>query len=123
MDSFGHVNNIVYFRYFESARMEYFARLAYDQEMKNSGAGPILAETQCRFRAALEFPDFIATGARVSDIQSDRFQMQYAVASYRLGRIAAEGTGLIVSFDYRANKKTALPDEIVRKIREMESPG
>ncbi|MDH3647681.1 MAG: acyl-CoA thioesterase [Gammaproteobacteria bacterium] len=121
MDAFGHINNIVYFRYFESARMEYFRRIRYAEEIDVSGIGPILAETKCRFRAALTYPDFIVTGARVTDIQDDRFGMQYAVASYRLGRIAAEGSGLIVSYNYQTNQKIALPDEIVRRIRELES--
>ena len=121
MDVFGHVNNIVYFRYFESARMAYFDRIRYKDEMSATKIGPILAETKCRFRAALEYPDYVAIGARVTDIEKDRFLMDYAVASYRSGGIAAEGTGLVVSYDYAAGAKAPLPDGIVERIRRIES--
>ncbi|NNF66385.1 MAG: acyl-CoA thioesterase [Gammaproteobacteria bacterium] len=121
MDSLGHVNNIVYFRYFESARMEYFKHIAFADPLQKLGVGPILAETQCRFRAALAYPDFIAVGARVTEILDDRFKMQYAVASHALNRIAAEGSGLVVSYDYRKHRKALLPPEIIENIRSFES--
>lgn len=120
MDAFGHVNNIVYFRYFESARMAYFQELGYDDEMR-SGLGPILAETRCRFRVALRFPDYIAVGATVTEVEEDRFHMAYAVASYRVGGIAAEGTGLVVSYDYNRKTKAPLPTRITDQIHQIQS--
>ena len=122
MDAFGHVNNIVYFRYFESARIAYFQRIGLSDKINRSKIGPILAETKCRFRAALTFPDFITIGARVTDIQADRFLMQYAVASYCTGGIAAEGSGLVVSYNYETSTKAALPTKIAQNIRDLESP-
>ena len=50
MDAFQHVNNTVYFRYFESARIAYFGAVGYLEWMKAEGSGPILASTRCRFR-------------------------------------------------------------------------
>src|SRR5258708_6349714 len=73
MDSFGHVNNTVYFRYFENARLEYFRRLAWPAENPPKGIGPILHSTQCRFRKPLAWPDRIAIGARIPRIEADRF--------------------------------------------------
>jgi hypothetical protein len=58
--------------------------------------GPILAETTCRFRAALSYPDTVSIGARVASVGEDRFVMRYAVFSHRLGRLAAEGEGTLV---------------------------
>ena len=46
MDSYQHVNNVVYFRYFENARLEYFRRLDWFEYEKQTGIGPILAATQ-----------------------------------------------------------------------------
>ncbi len=42
MDAMGHVNNTVYLRYFESARIAYFERVGFLEEMASSGVGPIL---------------------------------------------------------------------------------
>ena len=57
MDAYGHVNNVVYFRWFESARMAYFARLGWPEVGRATGVGPILHSTRARFRAPLEWPD------------------------------------------------------------------
>src|SRR4051795_5153038 len=68
MDSYRHVNNVVYFRYFESARLEYFRRLEWFSFEKETGVGPILAATQARYRRPLTYPDAISVTARVSAV-------------------------------------------------------
>jgi acyl-CoA thioester hydrolase len=123
MDAYGHVNNIIYFRYFETARMAYFEKLEYPDFLNRNPVGPILASTSCRFRAALAFPDRVSIGARIARIDEDRFVMFYAVYSHRLQKIAAEGEGTVVCFDYRENRKTPLPAELKRKISELENSG
>jgi len=109
MDALGHVNNIVYFRYFETARISYFERTGI-QHSGDVHIGPILASTSCRFRRPLAFPDRIHVGAKVTEIGADRFTMEYAVTSERLDAIAATGEGIVVSFDYRAGRKHPLPE-------------
>jgi len=121
MDAFGHVNNIVYFRYFETARIAYFERLAVPEFLARDPVGPILAETACRFRAALSYPDTVSVGARVASVGEDRFVMRYAVLSRRLGRLAAEGEGTLVCFDYRQNRKAPVPDRLRGRIAEVEA--
>ena len=66
MDAFGHVNNVVYFRYFETARIACFERIGYTESMREHQIGPILAHTECRFRLPLEYPDTITAATRVS---------------------------------------------------------
>ena len=112
MDAFAHVNNIVYFRYFESARIVYFEKIGANQSMREHKIGPILASAQCRFKAPLTYPDNLSIGTLVSDIGDDRFTMKYYVASHSLGRIAAEGEGLVVFYDYANNEKTHIPAHI-----------
>lgn len=123
MDAFGHVNNIVYFRYFETARIAYFEKLDVREFLERDPVGPILAETTCRFRAALSYPDRVSIGARVASIGEDRFVMRYAVFSHRLGRPAAEGEGTLVCFDYRQNRKAPVPERLRLRIAELEQKG
>jgi acyl-CoA thioester hydrolase len=120
MDAFGHVNNIVYFRYFETARIAYFEKLNVPEFLGRDPVGPILAETTCRFRSALSYPDTVSIGARVASIGEDRFVMRYVVFSHRLGRLAAEGEGILVCYDYRANRKAAVPESLRRRIADLE---
>jgi acyl-CoA thioester hydrolase len=121
MDAFQHVNNIMYFRYFESARIAYFERLQFMDVMQATGIGPILASTQCRFKIPLAYPDTVYAGAKVADISDDRFLMHYMIVSQRFQKIAAEGDGLIVSFNYRENQKAPLPDVIRQRIAALEA--
>ncbi len=120
MDSLRHVNNIVYFRYFESARMAYFRKLDIWNYMNETGIGPILASTQCKFKIPLTYPDTVSVGTKVSEIGADSFIMKYVVVSHSHAKVAAEGEGLIVSYDYRALKKAPLPDELKERIRILE---
>ena len=120
MDAFGHVNNTVYFRYFENARLAYFRAVGYMEEMERGGLGPILASTQCRFRLPLVYPDSVSVGARVRQLSGDRFVMEYRVVSHTHGAVAAEGDGRIVSYDYRAGAKAPVPDPVRRRIEELE---
>ncbi len=121
MDAFGHLNNTVYFRYFESARMAYFDRLNVLEYMEATGVGPILASTSSKFRIPLTYPDTVNVGARIAHIESDRFTMEYCVVSRQHQKIAAEGSGVIVSFDYKEKKKTPIPAEMKKRIEELES--
>lgn len=120
MDAFGHVNNIVYFRYFETARMSYFEQIGWTELHRTTGQGPILAETHCRYRAAVAYPDTLQVGARVSDLGTDRLTMEYAIASQKLDKVVAEGTGLIVAYDYHAQQKATLPDAVRQRIEVLQ---
>jgi len=120
MDAFGHLNNTVYFRYFESARIAYLERIQGIQYMQDTGIGPILASTQCRFRIPLTYPDTVSVGARIHTIQVDRFTMDYCIVSHQAQKIAADGSGLIVIFDYRNNTKTPLPEVLRERIDAVE---
>lgn len=121
MDSLQHVNNIIYFRYFECARMAYFNKLDIWNYMNETGIGPILASTQCKFRIPLTYPDTVSIGTRISEIEADRFLMKYVVISHLHQKVAAEGEGMIVSYNYREQRKEILPEIIKKRIRILEN--
>ncbi len=120
MDSFQHVNNIVYFRYFESARILYSQKIGLHNLKDETGIGPILGSTSCRYKLPLTYPDKVTVGAKTVSIEEDRFTMQYVVVSHRHQKIAAVGEGVVVMYDYRIGKKTAIPEMIRQRIQEME---
>jgi acyl-CoA thioester hydrolase len=121
MDSYRHVNNVVYFRYFENARLEYFKQMGWLEYEEKTGIGPILAETSARFRRALTYPDDIAIGARVVDVQEDRFSLEHVIVSSAQGRVVTLGTGLVVAYDYRKGSKATLPEELRQRIERLQS--
>jgi acyl-CoA thioester hydrolase len=121
MDSYRHVNNVVYFRYFENARLEYFRRLDWFEYERQTGVGPILSKTDARFRKPLAYPDRISIGARIATIGEDRLTMDYLLVSHELGDVGAEGHGTIVTYNYAEGKKTSVPAELRRRIVELEA--
>ncbi len=123
MDFYAHVNNVVYFRYFENVRVEYFRRIGWLDLEQETGIGPILAATQARFRKPLSFPDTVSIGARISAIEEDRCTMDYCVVSHRLDAVAAEGQGTIVSYHYPESRKVPIPQELRQRIAELEGAG
>lgn len=121
MDALAHVNNVVYFRWFESARVAYFGRVGLIDWTGEGVAGPILAAASCRYRAPLTYPDKVTVGARTVRLGRDRFVMGYAVASERLGRVAAEGEGTVVTYDFAAGRKVAMPAPLRQAILDLEA--
>lgn len=121
MDAFSHVNNTVYFRYFEDARMAFFEKTGVIAHMDSTNIGPILASTQCQFRAPLSYPDHILVGARIKEISEKRFTMEYGVYSEQLETLAAKGEGLVVYYDYNQNKSCEIPGEIRENINQLQS--
>jgi acyl-CoA thioester hydrolase len=120
MDSFQHVNNVAYFRYFESARIRYSEALGLHKYKDETGIGPILGSASCKYRIPLTYPDTVSVGAKITDISGDRFTMKYAVVSHKHQKIAAEGDGVVVMYNYREGKKTAIPEEIRKRILALE---
>lgn len=121
MDAFGHVNNVMYFKYFESARIAYFEKANIMEVMNKTNIGPILKETGCKFKIPLTYPDTISAAARVPKLEEDRFVMEYCVYSHTHQKIAAEGTGLIVAYDYKEKKKTKIPEELISYLKKLEN--
>jgi len=120
MDALSHVNNTVYFRHFESARVAYLTKINFIDPAANDGVGPILIHTHCDFRKALAYPDTVSIGGRVTEISNDRFTMEYHLVSHHLQKIAAEGKGILLAYNYRDKRKAELPEVIRQNIQKVE---
>ncbi len=122
MDSFAHVSNILFFRYFQNARIEYMTRVGWFAAMDATGLGPIVKSTAGTFRRPLKYPDRLLIGARVIDVAADRVTFAHRIVSTALGAVAADGEAVIVCFDYRNGAKADLPADVRARIAELESP-
>jgi acyl-CoA thioester hydrolase len=119
-DAFGHVNNTVYFRWYESARIAYGRRTGMNVWKETQNVGPILASITCDFRRQVTFPDTIHVGARVTRMGRSSMTMEHILVSEAAGAVAAEGTSAVVIFDYNAGQSYPIPDEIRRAIEQLE---
>ena len=114
MDAFQHVNNTVYLRWFETARIEWLTRVEFGEK---GGAGPILARTEIDYRLPLAWPDTIEVAIGVVAIGKSSVTLGYRVTSEKNGAaVVAEGTTVVVLFDYAANRSVPLGDGLRARI-------
>ncbi len=120
MDAFQHVNNVVYFRYFESARIEY-GRLVRMMDFKERDhIGPIVAGASARYKRPVLFPDQLLVGITVTRMAVDRFWQQYRIYSSSQQAITTEGEAEIVMFDYAHQRKAPIPAALRTAIVDLE---
>ena len=124
MDAFQHVNNVVYLRWFESARIAYFRAAGILDRMESEGIGPILARSTIDYRIAIEFPDEVRVQACVHKLGNSSFTMGMRMRSKRHGeRLVAESENVVVMLDYRKQAKVALTADLRAAIAALEAKG
>lgn len=119
-DAFGHLNNVVYFRYFESVRMHFLERVGVLRSHRDAGVGVLLASTTCDFKRPVEWPMRLSVRCDCTAVGDTSFTMAYEVTDER-DAIVAVGTSVQVMFDYRAQAKVRVPDVIREAIARLQS--
>jgi len=111
MDAMGHVNNTVYFRYLESARIEWFRTIACEPDPQ--GQGPVIVNAFCNFYKQLEYPGDIVVKTYVSDPGRTTFESWHTIERVdQPGVISAAGGATVIWVDFPQQKAVALPDRI-----------
>jgi acyl-CoA thioester hydrolase len=114
MDAMGHVNNAVYFRYIETARLAWFGQI--DALPDPTGIGPVLINAQCSFLKQLKYPAEIEVTSFVGPPGRSSFEMSHEIrlvgADGQAGALHAAGAAKIVWVDFAAEKSVPLPDEV-----------
>jgi acyl-CoA thioester hydrolase len=119
-DALGHVNNTVFFRWYESARIVYLERLGLGDKNASTGLGPILAAIGCDYRRQVKYPDRVIIGARVIRIGRTSMTMEHKVWSTAQRAVVAEGHSTIVVFDYAAGRPHPVPADMRASIEQLE---
>ena len=111
LDAMRHLNNVVFLRYFETARIAYIRSLLPQHDPANPEGeqfGLIFAECHINYRSPVYFDEEVGVECSVGEVRRSAFQVRFTM---RVGeRVAAEGYGWLVGFDYESEKSTPLPD-------------
>lgn len=118
-DAFGHLNNVVYFRYFENVRMHYLERIGVLRSHRDHGLGVILASTTCDFKRPVEWPARLTVRCGCTAIGNTSFTMAYEIADEQRA-IVATGTSVQVMYDYDQHMKARIPDAIRAAIASVQ---
>jgi acyl-CoA thioester hydrolase len=120
MDAMGHVNNAVYFTYFEISRMKYFETVRLDDLKEAHAHGPAVVSATINFRRQIRYPAQLEAGVRVAKIGARSFTFEHHLLEQPNGNIAADGATVVAWVDYAAGKSIPLPDAVRRAFRAFE---
>jgi acyl-CoA thioester hydrolase len=115
MDNFGHANNGVYFNYFDEARVSWWYSLG--AKVINPETGPIIANATCNFRKPLIYPANLVVKLYIDRLRRSSFTVYYELeVEQHPGIIYADGSTVVVWFDYREHHSVPLSDELRVKL-------
>ena len=117
MDAFGHVNNVQYYRYIESARIAYLMALnIFENDILT-----VVASSQCKYLRPVFYPDVLHIGARIEELRNSAFRMHYVLWSRAQNQVVATGEAVVVCVDKQSSQKVNIPVLIRDKILQLEA--
>lgn len=120
LDLFNHVNNVTYFKYVQASRVNYWEQTGLIHLHKSAGIAPILLSTQCRFIKPLFYPGNVVIKASIIYIKNSSFSIRHRLYN-NSNELVAEAEDVIVLINEHTNDKVYVPDEVRKKIAEMEN--
>ena len=117
MDAYGHVNNTVYFRYMEQARVEWIE--AMNILVRPGGAGPVIINASCTFLIPMTYPGHVEVRTFTGPPGRSSVQTYVEMSIEGDERLYAEGAAKEVWMDTQSGKSVPLPDH-VRAMLEAE---
>jgi len=117
LDAMRHLNNVVFLRYFESARIAYLnhALEQHNPVDHGGGYGFIFASCHIDYRSPGHFDEEVAIRVRPAEIGTKSLKLEFDM---RVGdRLLAEGYGVLVGYDYAAQRSAPLPEALKSKLR------
>ncbi len=115
-DVFGHINNTLYSRFFESSRLTYFEDVSQLEFSYGMQIGIILADMKISYLQQLHYPAEIEIGSRISRMGSSSLDLDAAVFIKGQDQVISTSRATCVWFDYTANETRPIPNEKREKI-------
>jgi acyl-CoA thioester hydrolase len=109
MDAMGHVNNTLYFRFMETARLDWLFKVGVSMDVK--GQGPVIINAFCNFLRQLEYPGDVRVKMFVGPPGTSSFDSYHTLErSDQPGVVYAEGGARAVWTDYAKKQSMPMPD-------------
>lgn len=115
LDLFGHVNNVAFHKYAQTARLNYVETLGLMQFHKIQNIGFMVAETNCQFKKELLFPGNINIQTQIDFVKNTSFALQHTMTN-DAGELVAIAKDVLVVYDFNKKEKCLIPEEIKVKL-------
>jgi len=118
-DIYGHVNNVVYYAYFDTVINEYLIREG-GLDIHNGTVVGICAESACQYKAAFAFPEQVEVGLRIGHLGNR--SVRYEIGLFKEGRAEAAALGRFVHVfvDRATMKPVAIPDRLRKALAKLQ---
>lgn len=117
MDAFNHLNNVVYYRYAESARIGYLQALG----MFDGSMVTVLAQSSCQYLRPVTYPDTLLLGVRCQRLGNTSIVMEYSYYSCAQKTIVATADAVIVRLDSEGRDKLPWTTEERERLLALEA--
>ncbi|MGP8216132.1 MAG: acyl-CoA thioesterase [Bacteroidia bacterium] len=119
LDEFGVINNVMFFKYFQSSRLNYWALAGFERDYKPRELGPFLVSSNCQLKKPLFYPGHIVVEARVDFIKNTSLGFSHRLLN-EAGEICAEAQDIIVLYDFIKKTTVPVPRHVRQNIEEIE---
>jgi acyl-CoA thioester hydrolase len=117
LDAMGHLNNVEFLRFFETARIAFIQDLAPGHSPTDrSRFGFIFAECHINYRAPAFFGDELRVFIEPGELRRSSLQLDFRMVRQGDGRLVADGYGVLVGYDYSAGRPQPVPDALRQRL-------
>ncbi|MGO8954148.1 MAG: acyl-CoA thioesterase [Rhodomicrobium sp.] len=121
-DVYGHVNNVVYYSFFDTAVNQHLI-LSGCLDVQNSPVIGLVVETSCRYFRSIAFPDTVHVGMRVAKLGTSSVRYEIAIFVNSEDSAAAEGHFVHVYVDRASNRPVPIPDAVRALLSSLMLPS
>ena len=115
IDILGHVNNTVYFSFYDTGKAYYFHDIV-DWEIDWKCVETVIANVDCAYLAPLFFGDDIVVGTRCETLHDRSFKLLQVLADRKTGEIKSACETVMVSFDPKTQRSAPMPERWRRAL-------
>ncbi|MBC8172441.1 MAG: acyl-CoA thioesterase [Chitinophagales bacterium] len=120
MDIFRHVNNVMFFKYMQAARVHYWEVIGLYKDFNETNTGPMLVSASMQFRKPLFYPGNIIVQTTIEFIKNTSFGLLHQILNAQ-NEIVAEGNDVVVLYDFNTNEKVVIPQWLKDNITLVEN--
>jgi len=120
LDLFGHVNNVAFFKYIQSARVNYCESIGLTTVNESGKPGFIVAAITCNFKTPLKYPGNVKVFTKTEWIKNSSLQLSHVLVDDK-EQVVAEATDVLVIFDYEQKTKINVPADLRSQIEKIEN--
>lgn len=115
IDSFGHVNNVMFMKYVQAARLNFVDNIGLMKMHRTEQVGFMVAETSCKFKKELHFPGYVTVNTKIAFVKNTSFSLEHTITNND-DEVVAVATDVLVVYNFNKGVKTLIPEIIKSKM-------